>query len=72
MHFKVRITLPEAPDENLVENIPSTGFTSAYDDQVRSEGEYENIKEHFSDVLVTYGIIASDRRGDLLFDFVSS
>ena len=69
MNISVRITLPEAPHENLAERISIAGFTSPYADELHFETEYKNMKQHFADVLVSDGIIPPERRGDLLFDF---
>ena len=71
MNFDIRITLPEAPDENLAERISITGFISPCDDRKSHKAERDIIKRQFADALVSEGIIPINRQSDLIFEFGS-
>ena len=69
MNVIIRITLPEAPDENLVEKISRAGFVSAYDEQRTRYGDHENIRKDFAEALVSEGIISPEQKKELIFEF---
>lgn len=71
MHFEVRITLPEAPDDNLARKIDFGGFIASARAPMPPKTERDIVKEDLADHLVSDGIIPENRRSDLIFDFDS-
>lgn len=69
MDFYVKITLPEAPDENLAEKIAVTGFFTSARAPIPPETEIDVLRKDLTDSLVSDGIIPAVRRNDLLFEF---
>lgn len=69
MEFHVKITLPEAPNVNLAEQIAVTGFVSPPRAPVPPETEQDVFRRDLTDHLVSEGIVPVERRDDLIFDF---
>lgn len=71
MNFEVRITLPEAPEDNLARRIDMGGFVTDGRAPIPPKTEQDIIRDDLADHLVAVGIIPENRRTDLIFDFKS-
>lgn len=69
MEFNVRITLPEAPNNNLATKIAVAGFITNARAPIPPETEIDVLRKDLTDHLVSEEIIPAGRRDDLLFDF---
>ena len=69
MDFQVRITLPEAPEDNLAERINPQGIVAQCRAPVPPKTEEDIFAEDLADNLVAEGIVPEERRKNLILDF---
>ncbi|SDW08019.1 hypothetical protein SAMN04488041_101241 [Sulfitobacter pontiacus] len=69
MEFQVRITLPEAPNDNLAERLNPHGIVAQFRAPVPPQTEQDIFAGDLADNLVSEGIVSEERRGDLIFFF---